>query len=54
MPTPLAPVTLSIIKTGTGLQVETDLYILDYDPCVMTCAQAFAASLSSFEAKLLI
>lgn len=36
------------------VQVESDLYVLDYDPCVISCVQAFAASLSSFEAKFLI
>ncbi|GLC42680.1 hypothetical protein PLESTB_001126600 [Pleodorina starrii] len=35
-------------------KVEEGLYILDFNPCVLTAAQAFAAALSTFETKYLL
>ncbi|KAG2489838.1 hypothetical protein HYH03_011641 [Edaphochlamys debaryana] len=35
-------------------KVEDGVYILDYNPCVLTAAQAFAAALSTFETKYLL
>ena len=35
-------------------QVEDGVYILDFNPCVLTAAQAFAAALSTFETKYLL
>ena len=32
----------------------SDLYILDYNPCVITAVQAFAVALTTFEAKVLL
>ncbi|GLI59375.1 hypothetical protein VaNZ11_001240 [Volvox africanus] len=35
-------------------KVEEGFYILDFNPCVLTAAQAFAAALSTFETKYLL
>ncbi|KAG2454980.1 hypothetical protein HYH02_000806 [Chlamydomonas schloesseri] len=35
-------------------KVEDGVYILDFNPCVLTAAQAFAAALSTFETKYLL
>ncbi|EFJ48774.1 hypothetical protein VOLCADRAFT_90606 [Volvox carteri f. nagariensis] len=35
-------------------KVEEGIYILDFNPCVLTAAQAFAAALSTFETKYLL
>jgi hypothetical protein len=35
-------------------KVDADVYILDYNPCVLTAAQAFAVALTTFEAKVLL
>jgi len=35
-------------------KVDEDLYVLDYDPSVITALQAFAVALTTFESKLLL
>jgi hypothetical protein len=35
-------------------KVDTDLFILDYDPCLVSAVQAFAVALTTFETKLLL
>ena len=35
-------------------QVERDAFVLDFNPCVISTAQAFAIALTSFETKLLL
>ncbi|KXZ47659.1 hypothetical protein GPECTOR_33g541 [Gonium pectorale] len=35
-------------------KVDEGIYILDFNPCVLTAAQAFAAALSTFETKYLL
>lgn len=36
------------------LQVEADVYILDYNPTVITGLQAFCVALTNFDCKLLL
>lgn len=44
----------AVVHVHTALQVEEGVYILDFNPCVLTAAQAFAAALSTFETKYLL
>eukprot|EP00877_Chromochloris_zofingiensis_P009350 jgi/Chrzof1/4669/Cz14g22060.t1 len=35
-------------------KVDSNLFILDYDPCLVSAAQAFAVALTTFESKILL
>jgi hypothetical protein len=46
--------TLSLLLPLLLLQVERNAFVLDFNPCVISAAQAFAIALTSFETKLLL
>lgn len=35
-------------------QVDANTYIMDFDPCVVSTAQAFSIALSTFDTKVLL